>query len=62
MACEIIVTQRDVILLNSQHSYLLFLLCIASSRLFIFRDPMSEVKDCLINMSDFSTSALASHN
>ena len=45
MACEIIVTQRDVILLNSQHSYFLILLCIASSRLFIFRDPMSEVKD-----------------
>ena len=45
VACEIIVTQRDVILLNSQHSYLLILLCIASSRLFIFRDPMSEVKD-----------------
>ena len=45
MACEIIVTQRDVILLNSQHSYFLIFLCIASSRLFIFRDPMSEVKD-----------------
>ena len=45
MACEIIVTQRDVIILNSQHLYLLILLCIASSRLFIIRDPMSEVKD-----------------
>ena len=45
MACEIIVTQQDVIILNSQHLYLLILLGIASSRLFIFRDPMSEVKD-----------------
>lgn len=45
MACEIIVTQQDEILLNSQHSYLLILLCVASRRLFIFRDPMSEVKD-----------------
>ena len=45
MACEIIVTQRDVILLNSQHSYFLTILCIAASRLFFFRDTMSEVKD-----------------
>jgi len=45
MACEIIVTQRDVILLNSQHSCLLTLLSIASSRFFIFGGPMSEVKD-----------------
>ena len=45
MAYEIIVTQRDVILLNSQHSCSLTLLCITSSGLFIFRGPMSEVKD-----------------
>lgn len=45
MACEIFVTQRDMILLNSQTCYSLTLLYIHSNGLFIFGDPMSEVKD-----------------